>query len=75
LAVALFRNFYEEVLAMTREGVPAAMVARKVWRAIPDHVSRKQFLGHLRDSLNHLEAAGEEAAAHRLQDIMSCSNT
>jgi hypothetical protein len=68
--VALFRGFYEEVLVMAREGVPVDVLARKVWRAIPDHDSRKQFLGHLRDSLNHFEAGGEPTAAHTLQEVI-----
>ena len=68
--MALFRSFYEEVLVMAREGVPIDVLARKVWRAIPDHDSRRQFLGHLRDSLNHLEAGGDEAAAHALQEVI-----
>jgi len=68
--VALFRSFYEEVLVMAREGVPAEALARKVCRAIPDHDSRKQCLGHLRDSLNHLEARGEEAAANALHEVI-----
>jgi hypothetical protein len=45
--VALFRSFYEKILVMAREGVPADVLARKVCRAIPDHTNRKQFLGHL----------------------------
>jgi len=65
-----FRSFYEEVLVMAREGVPVDVLARKVWRAIPDHESRQQFLGYLRDSLNHFEVGGEEAAAHRLQEVI-----
>lgn len=69
-----FRNFYEEVLVMAREAVPVAVLARKVWRAIPDHDSRKQFLGHLRDSLNHLEAGGEEAATRTLQEVIELLN-
>jgi hemerythrin-like domain-containing protein len=68
--MALFKSFYEEVLVMVREGVPVDVLARKVWRAIPDHDSRKQFLGHLRDSLNHLEASGEDAAAHTILDVI-----
>jgi hypothetical protein len=68
--VALFRSFYEEVLVMAREGVPVEVLARKVCRAIPDHGSRKQFLGHPRDSLSHFEAGGEEAAAHTLQEVI-----
>ena len=68
--MALFRSFYEEVLVMAREGVPVDVLARKVWRAIPDHDSRRQFLGHLRDSLNDLDARGEEAAAHTLQHVI-----
>ena len=68
--MALFRSFYEEVLVMAREGVPAEVLARKVCRAIPDHDSRKPFLGHLRDSLRHFEAGGEEAAAHTLQEVI-----
>ena len=68
--MALFKRFYEEVLVMAREGVPAEGLARKICRAIPDHGSRKQFLGHLRDSLNDLEAGGQEAAAHTLQEVI-----
>ena len=68
--MALFRSFYEEVLVMAREGVPAEVLARKPCRTVPDHDSRKQFLGHLRDSLNHFEAGGEEAAAHTLQEVI-----
>jgi hypothetical protein len=73
--VALFRSFYEEVLVMAREGVPAEVLARKVRRSIPDHDSRKQFLGHLRDSLNHFEAGGEEAAARTLQEVIEWLET
>jgi hypothetical protein len=65
-----FKSFYEEVLVMTREGVPAELVARKICHAIPDRDSRKQFLGHLRDALNHCEADGEEAATHALQEVI-----
>jgi hypothetical protein len=63
--VALFRSFCEEVLEMAREGVPTGVLARKIWRAIPDQESRKQCLGYLRDSLNHLDASGEVATAAR----------
>jgi hypothetical protein len=69
--VVEFRSFYEEVLVMAHEGVPPDVLARKVWRAIPDHDSRKQFLGHLRDSQNHLEARNEEAASHTLQEVIT----
>jgi len=65
-----FKSFYEEVLVMAREGVPVEVLARKVWRAIPDHDGRKLFLGHRRDSLNHFEASGDEAAAHTLQEVI-----
>ena len=70
--MALFRSFYEEVLVMAREAVPAEVLARKIYRAIPDYDSRKQLLGHLRDSLNHLEADGQEAAAHTLHEVIEC---
>jgi hypothetical protein len=68
--MALFRNFYEEVLTMAREGVPVEVLARKVCRALPDHDSRKQFLGYLRDSRDHFEAGGDEATAHTLQEVI-----
>jgi hypothetical protein len=68
--VALFRSFYEEVLVMAREGVPAEVLAGKVCRAIPDHDSRKPFLGHLRDSLSHFEAGDDETGAHTLQEVI-----
>jgi hypothetical protein len=68
--VALFRSFYEEVLVMAREGIPAETLARKICRTIPDQDSRKPFLGHLRDSLNHFEAGGDEAAARTLHEVI-----
>jgi hypothetical protein len=73
--VALFRSFYEEVLVMAREAVPTEVLARRVCRAIPDYDSRKQFLGHLRDSLSRLAADGQEAAAPRFTRSLSCLNT
>jgi hypothetical protein len=69
--VVEFRSFYEEVLVMAREGVPVDVLARKVWRASPNHDSRKQLFGHLRDSLNHCEASGEAAAARTLQEVIT----
>ena len=55
---------------MAREGVPVEVLARKICHAIPDYDSRKPFLGHLRDSRNHLEAGGEEAVAHTLHEVI-----
>ena len=73
--MALFHSFYEEVRVMAREGVPTEVLARKICRAIPGHDSRKPFPGHLRDSLNPLEADGQDAAVHTLQEVIEGSNT
>jgi hypothetical protein len=66
-----FRRFYEELLAMAREGVPPARIARKIRRAIPDPQSRRVLLGHLRDSCDALEAEGEDRAAAALDRVLA----
>ncbi len=65
-----FRRFYEELLAMVREGVPPTRIVQKIRRAIPDPESRRALLGHLRDSRDALEAEGEESAAATLDRVI-----
>ncbi len=65
-----FRGFYEELMLMVKEGVPAAIIADRIQRAVPDPESRKQFLGHLRDSRNAFEAEGKDQAAETLEQVI-----
>ena len=65
-----FRRFYEELLAMVREGVPPTLIVQKIRRAIPDSESRRALLGHLRDSRDALEAEGEESAVATLDRVI-----
>lgn len=66
----VFRRFYEELMIMTNEGVSAATIVDKIRRAVPDRESRKQLLGHLRDSRDALEAEGRDEAAETLEQVI-----
>ncbi len=66
-----FRRFYEEVLAMTREGLPPAAIAERIRRAVPDRESRHQLLGHLRDSRDAFEREGQEGPATLLDAVIA----
>lgn len=65
-----FRGFYEELMLMVKESVPAAIIADRIQRAVPDPESRKQLLGHLRDSRNAFEAEGKDQAAETLEQVI-----
>ena len=68
--VESFRTFYEGLLAMVSEGVPAPFIVDRIRRALPDPASRKSLLGHLRDSRNALEAEGKNQAAETLDQVI-----
>lgn len=55
---------------MAREGISAEIIADKIRRAIPDRDSRKQLIGHLRDSQNAFETEGKEEAAATLEHVI-----
>lgn len=65
-----FQRFYEEVLIMAREGVPAEVIERKIRQHVPDPGSLKQLLGHLRDSRDAFEAEGDETATATLDEVI-----
>ena len=65
-----FRDFYESLMAMVREGVPAPLIADKIRRDMPDPEGCKQLLGHLRDSRNAFEAEGKGEAAETLDQVI-----
>lgn len=67
---APFLSFYEDLMTMVREGAPPATIAERIRRAIPDPDSRKQLLGHLRDSRNAFEADGKDEAAETLEQVV-----
>lgn len=67
---AAFRRFYEELLAMTREAVPAALIVEKIRRAVPDRESRRQLVGHLRDSRDAFEREGEDGPTAILEAVI-----
>lgn len=70
MAEAAFRRFYEELMRMVREGVPASAIVDRIHRAIPDRESRKPLLGHLRDSRNAFEAEGGHRGAETLDRVI-----
>lgn len=72
---AAFRRFYEELMAMVSEGVPAPVIADKIRGALPDRDSRQQLLGHLRDSRNAFEAEGNDEAAETLEQVIEALET
>ena len=67
---ARFRWFYEDLMTMVREGVPVAVIAQKIRRAVPEHEDRGLLLGHLRDSRDALEAEGRDGPAGTLDRVI-----
>lgn len=65
-----FRGFYEELMAMVREGVPAARITQKIRKTVPDVESRRQLVGHLRDSWDAFEAEGRDELAVILGSVI-----
>lgn len=65
-----FGRFYEELLAMAREGVPTELIVRKIRRAVPDRDSRRGLVGHLRDSRDAFEVAGQAGTAAILDEVI-----
>lgn len=55
---------------MAREGVPAELIVRKIRRAVPDPQSRRGLVGHLRDSRDAFEVAGQAGAAAVLDEVI-----
>lgn len=70
VTVATFRGFYEELLAMAREGMPAALIEQKIRQRIPDRENRKPLLAYLRDSQDALDAEGKDEAAATLGQVI-----
>ena len=68
---AAFRRFYEELMALAREGVPAEVIAGKIRRAVPDPESRKSLVGHLRDSRDAFEREGHDGPAAILGQVVA----
>ena len=65
-----FRQFYENLLAMVREDVPVPLIVERIRRHLPDPESRKQLVGHLRDSRTAFEAEGNDEAAATLERVI-----
>ena len=55
---------------MVREGVSVARITQKIRPAVPDPESRKQLLGHLRDSRDSFEAEGRDESAATLGKVI-----
>lgn len=70
MAQHTFRRFYEELLAMAREGRPAALIEQKIRQQIPNQENRKPLLAYLRDSRDALEGEGKDEAAATVGQVI-----